>query len=45
MNLEIIWDLINVMREYFKVELSASSSADEGNHSISNVLAGLLCAF
>ena len=48
-NLEIIWDLIAVMREYFKVELSADKT-DSGqeaptNNSISNVLAGLLCAF
>ena len=45
MNLEIIWDLIGVMREYFSVELSESKSPSTATHSISNVLAGLLCAF
>ena len=44
-NLEIIWDLIDVMREYFKVELNESKTSDDATHSISNVLAGLLCAF
>lgn len=40
-NVEIVWDLITVMREYFKIEL-LESHRDE---SISNILAGLLCAF
>lgn len=44
-NLEIIWDLISVMREYFSVELSESKKSATATHSISNVLAGLLCAF
>lgn len=44
-NLEIIWDLIAVMREYFKVELSESTSSSDAAHSISNILSGLLCAF
>ena len=44
-NLEIIWDLIGVMREYFKVELNESSTSATATHSISNVLSGLLCAF
>jgi len=44
-NLEIIWDLIDVMREYFKVELNESKTSENANFSISNVLAGLLCAF
>ena len=46
-NLEIIWDLIGVMREYFKVELSESKTqgGNAATHSLSNVLAGLLCAF
>ena len=43
-NLEIIWDLISVMREYFKVEISNSQTGADAN-SISNILAGLLCAF
>lgn len=43
-NIEIVWDLINVMREYFKIELLETShqTRDQG---ISNILAGLLCAF
>lgn len=41
MNVEIVWDLITVMREYFKIELLESHRDD----SISNILAGLLCAF
>lgn len=44
-NLEIIWDLIAVMREYFKVELSEGTHSSDAAHSISNILAGLLCAF
>lgn len=44
-NLEIIWDLISVMREYFKVELNESQTSHNATHSISNILAGLLCAF
>ena len=44
-NLEIIWDLIAVMREYFKVELNESQTSRHATHSISNILAGLLCAF
>lgn len=43
-NVEIVWDLINVMREYFKIELleTKTTTRDQG---ISNILAGLLCAF
>ena len=44
-NLEIIWDLIAVMREYFKVELNESNTSAAATHSVSNILAGLLCAF
>ena len=33
------------MREYFKVELSESTTSADATHSISNILAGLLCAF
>lgn len=44
-NIEIIWDLINVMREFFKVELNESTSTDRVKSSISNILTGLLCAF
>lgn len=49
MNIEIVWDLISVMREYFQVELNESKYAMTGgleqSRSISNILAGLLCAF
>ena len=41
-NLEIVWDLISVMREYFKVELNDSQTDHNATHSISNILAGLL---
>ena len=44
-NIEIIWDLINVMREFFKVELNESTNTDRVKSSISNILTGLLCAF
>lgn len=40
-NVEIVWDLIGVMRDYFKIELLSAARDD----TISNVLAGLLCAF
>lgn len=40
MNVEIVWDLVSVLREYFKAEIEVSK--DLG---VSNVLAGLLCAF
>ena len=33
------------MREYFKVELTESNTSSQSTNSISNVLAGLLCAF
>ena len=33
------------MREYFKVELNESATSHTATHSISNILAGLLCAF
>jgi len=39
-NIEIVWDLINVLREFLQFELEGTS-----NHAISNVLAGLLCVF
>jgi len=44
-NIEIIWDLIDVMREFFKVELNESTNSDRVKSSISNILTGLLCAF
>jgi len=34
-----------VIREYFKVELNNSYTSSSNTHSISNILAGLLCAF
>lgn len=40
-----MWDLIGVMREYFKVELNEDKTSQSSTHSISNILAGLLCAF
>lgn len=43
-NIEIVWDLINVMREYFKVELNSTEAATR-DMGVSNILAGLLCAF
>jgi formylmethanofuran dehydrogenase subunit B len=43
-NIEIVWDLINVMREYFKIELLEMTQANR-DQGISNILAGLLCAF
>lgn len=43
-NVEIVWDLINVLREYFKVELQ-DSKTNTNKSSVSNILAGLLCAF
>jgi len=33
------------MREYFKVELNNSQTSIKADRSISNILAGLLCAF
>jgi len=46
-NLEIIWDLINVMREYFKVQLVETKTAksEQSHKSVSNILAGLLAIF
>eukprot|EP00351_Strombidinopsis_sp_SopsisLIS2011_P000592 CAMPEP_0116875406 /NCGR_PEP_ID=MMETSP0463-20121206/7346_1 /TAXON_ID=181622 /ORGANISM="Strombidinopsis sp, Strain SopsisLIS2011" /LENGTH=102 /DNA_ID=CAMNT_0004520975 /DNA_START=961 /DNA_END=1269 /DNA_ORIENTATION=+ len=43
-NLEIVFDLIHVMREYFKFEMDMHGTQDKGK-SVSNVLAGLLCVF
>lgn len=34
-----------MMREYFSVELDESKASGSDTHSLSNVLAGLLCAF
>lgn len=53
-NVEIIWDLINVLREYLKLELEENDEEDKKEPlnvlkgrtaSIANVLTGLLCAF
>jgi hypothetical protein len=38
-NIEIIWDLINVMREYFQVQLAGETP------NFSNIISGLLCTF
>ncbi len=43
-NVEIVWDLIGVLREYFKVELN-STKENTKLTGISNILAALLCAF
>jgi hypothetical protein len=43
-NVEIVWDLIGVLREYFKVELN-STKENMKLTGISNILAALLCAF
>ena len=51
MNIEIVWDIINVLREYLKLELDESEEETKGGNprkklsSLSNVLAGLLCSF
>lgn len=51
-NVEIVWDLINVLREYLKLELEENEPEEnkgvviKGKQtSIANVLTGLLCAF
>jgi hypothetical protein len=44
-NVEIIFDLLSVMREYFKVQIDANQTQGNAVKNISNVLAGLLCAF
>ena len=43
-NIEIVFDLINVLREYLTYELE-QNPLNISKHSISNVLAGLLCSF
>jgi hypothetical protein len=45
-NMEIIWDLINVLREYLKMELEDNSElVKRQKFSLSNVIACLLCSF
>jgi len=45
-NIEIVWDLIAVLREYFAAELAEEDKDSKGEKkNVSNVLAGLLCAF
>lgn len=47
-NIEIVWDLISVLREYLKMELEEWESGNTSNkkkQNISNVLTGLLCSF
>lgn len=43
-NIEIVWDLINVLREFFQFELEQNPKS-QSKYSIANVLAGLLCVF
>jgi len=47
-NVEIVWDLINVLREFLKVQTEEWESGfvtSTKKHSVSNVLTGLLCSF
>lgn len=44
-NIEIVWDLINVLREYLKLELSENETNNKKKTILSNILAGLLCVF
>ena len=45
-NIEIVWDLINVLREYIKFELELEGQKHNfSKYTVSNVMAGLLCAF
>ena len=43
-NVEIVWDLINVMREFLSCELDRNPK-NTGKYSIQNVVTGLLCVF
>jgi len=43
--MEIVFDLLSVMREYFKIQMEDNSSVKTAVANISNILAGLLCAF
>lgn len=43
-NIEIVWDLINVLREFLAYELERNV-ATVSRYSITNVLTGLLCVF
>ena len=42
-NIEIVYDLINVLREYLKGEIEVAETGSRVN--ISNILAALLCTF
>ncbi|CDW76954.1 UNKNOWN [Stylonychia lemnae] len=47
-NIEIVWDLISVLREYLKMELEEwenGKNSSQKRQNISNVLTGLLCSF
>ena len=49
-NVEIVWDLINVLREYLKMTMDQGEEDSDiikkkKNFNVSNVLSGLLCAF
>jgi hypothetical protein len=44
-NVEIVWDLINVLREFLKMELEENADIVRQSYSYSNVLACLLCSF
>jgi len=43
-NIEIVWDLINVLREFLQLELERNPNG-HSKYAISNVLSGLLCVF
>jgi hypothetical protein len=56
MNVEIVWDLINVLREYLKMALDEDDGEESKNDAqaviakrskanVSNILSGVLCAF
>ena len=52
MNVEIVWDLINVLREYLRLALDEDDDDDKKEQlikkkkcNVQNVLSGLLCAF
>jgi hypothetical protein len=55
-NVEIVWDLINVLREYLKLALDEEEEEEKASHpdiarlrkrksNVSNILSGLLCSF
>lgn len=46
-NVEIVWDLINVLREFINYELEPDTRVNNKNNDkkLQNVIAALLCAF